>query len=1409
MYHQNPLGHSERKSRPLLLAVNFFPAFFPPNSGGEQRSYHVLRALSELYNVVSITPTYPGTRDEIVQFTATFKELRFTKTRVYQQWGAEFQKSKLGIGGADIAMALSAFQHPKLIAALEQYWSEAEFVLVQHPCAFPAISNLDLTGKRLVYLSHNCEFELASQRLDEGEGHTYLSLVGQLEYRLCHKADHIAVVSSADQAKMRALYGLPRSKFVLVPNGSAPRFREQATLPAGPSTDSASALFIGSNWPPNVEAARYIVTDLAPLLSDISFSIVGNVCRALNGIPLPPNVILHYELGDKAIASLMQKTHVGLNPMISGGGSNVKVADYLAHGLRVVTTAVGARGFSTGLPNIHIAELTRMPTMLAEYASKAPDAEERMRWIKESEYLWNWTTIVNALVDRLQSPLTENGNEDRIIAVFNEFPVTGTSNGGESRIFGLYQAARVDELFVILSFGRKRFAIDLLTDNLICLEIPCTSHQLSAAAKSSSGSYSSVNDIIIPQLVDTNPLWLATAERILAHAQGLVFSHPFMWSTYEYLVAKLPVAHDSHNVETQLKREALETHPRREELINEVERQEHHVVAASEFIAACSESDAEVFRKYGGQNVLVAENGVSMGDNGSFDISTAIAVEGGFGSATFYDRNVYFAQEFDAFSDFEFIAVAYRCLCKREPETDDLKWASSLRAGQSWKAKLLSELMASSENKRRVFVLGARRRAGHPEKIAVFMGSGHRPNLTAAEFIASSVAPHLLDVQFLIIGQVAQSMDPTLTGPNVFCVGFVASAMKSALLSNADVGLNPMIGGGGSNLKIPDYLAHGLPIVSSTFGQRGFSLGEAEGLFAVPLSEFVGGIAKVIASFDAVPFDASRALEIIRTNYAWNCISEKFLHELRRAFSGSQPGLLILCEGSGFLRQNSLSDAGQLVSYWAEIGAIREVILQTFPLKASLASEIKAKLPSKLPRVSLTVRDREMTFTNSGQVLHDRVKRYQLDVIQTAASDEEVLAACERVAFTVPTIISGAGNIADADVHWSFVTDDLIVALPAETLAFEVHGLAHGLTQITVSTIDGQECTTYQADRRFSLRYETNATCLRISTKLLDPQSDIGSKIHIQVYRLSADVGSVLIEANLWCNSAEVLRQLGLPSHRTHFVLGHPLPAVSQELEILLADRALHARAVLAFGGHEFQKAVNAIVKAIAPETTIFGSDGSNLVPLDNAGTQCSIAWPISDIEIGVAKNRKERKYLAGRYIKPLSVVLLAEEFNGEISCFSRRLANAIATRFEGRELAIVCVGEIDREQAAAADNTPSLKFVSPDSAKAMLSILGESSLVIVRGCALSFGRVPALLKLLGISGTVWRTGEQFARDPFEELDAICTVEEVIERLWQGPPLPAHHFDFGTFPAAAVESVNAATVVHQPISEKTALIAKS
>ncbi|RPJ46856.1 MAG: glycosyltransferase, partial [Candidatus Latescibacterota bacterium] len=124
---------------------------------------------------------------------------------------------------------------------------------------------------------------------------------------------------------------------------------------------------------------------------------------------------------------------------------------------------------------------------------------------------------------------------------------------------------------------------------------------------------------------------------------------------------------------------------------------------------------------------------------------------------------------------------------------------------------------ASAEEKRE-----ARRALRLPEnaRIALFSGSDVGPNRDALESILRMIAPKAEPGVFVVAaGSVgrryagAGSDRVLITGPVPDIVPYFRAA---------DVGLNPIRYGSGSNIKVLQYLGSGLPVVSTDFGMRGF-----------------------------------------------------------------------------------------------------------------------------------------------------------------------------------------------------------------------------------------------------------------------------------------------------------------------------------------------------------------------------------------------------------------------------------------------------------------------------------------------------------------------------------------------------------------------------------------------------------
>jgi glycosyltransferase involved in cell wall biosynthesis len=120
----------------------------------------------------------------------------------------------------------------------------------------------------------------------------------------------------------------------------------------------------------------------------------------------------------------------------------------------------------------------------------------------------------------------------------------------------------------------------------------------------------------------------------------------------------------------------------------------------------------------------------------------------------------------------------------------------------------------------------ARHRLGlGDERALLFVGSDVAHNRIAVEQLLRHVAPRLgeLGARLLLVGGVSAALAGPAAragGERVRCLGVIGE-LRAALWA-ADVALHPVTTGAGSNVKLPAYLAAGLPVVSTPFGTRGF-----------------------------------------------------------------------------------------------------------------------------------------------------------------------------------------------------------------------------------------------------------------------------------------------------------------------------------------------------------------------------------------------------------------------------------------------------------------------------------------------------------------------------------------------------------------------------------------------------------
>jgi glycosyltransferase involved in cell wall biosynthesis len=156
---------------------------------------------------------------------------------------------------------------------------------------------------------------------------------------------------------------------------------------------------------------------------------------------------------------------------------------------------------------------------------------------------------------------------------------------------------------------------------------------------------------------------------------------------------------------------------------------------------------------------------------------------------------------------------------------------------------------------------------------ALFLGSWHEPNLLAVRDILAA-AEALPEVRFLVVGSAGAAFADAPVPGNVDLCGVVEARFVRSVLGLADVALNPMRTGSGTNLKMLDYALAGIPVLSTAFGARGLGLEPERDYAAFDPDGLAPALAALLAEDPAaVAARADRAHAAIRDRFTWDAIA--------------------------------------------------------------------------------------------------------------------------------------------------------------------------------------------------------------------------------------------------------------------------------------------------------------------------------------------------------------------------------------------------------------------------------------------------------------------------------------------------------------------------------------------------------
>lgn len=354
--HGAPAGAA---GRPKVVVTSTF-AINPPRGGGQLRCYHLYGALARHVDVEVVCLVDARAAPSSQEILPGLTETVVPASPAHSALGSALSE-EAGLPVTDIVAGTHIARSPAYLAALGAAADGADVVLLAHPYLLPAVEAVCARLPRL-YDAHNLEAELKAAVLPATVlGRRLRRDVEAVEGRAVSASAAVTVCSAAEAAAFLALYGGPPERFTVIPNGTDTarvpvsaeqraeagrrwRRRFNAQRPGLPATEHL-AVFFGSWHPPNLDAAELII-DAAAALPHAAFLLGGSHGEAFRHRALPANVVLAGIVGDRAKHALLDAADVALNPMRLGAGTNLKIIEYLANGVPVVSTPFGARGLA-------------------------------------------------------------------------------------------------------------------------------------------------------------------------------------------------------------------------------------------------------------------------------------------------------------------------------------------------------------------------------------------------------------------------------------------------------------------------------------------------------------------------------------------------------------------------------------------------------------------------------------------------------------------------------------------------------------------------------------------------------------------------------------------------------------------------------------------------------------------------------------------------------------------------------------------------------------------------------------------------------------------------------------------------------------------------------------------------------
>lgn len=379
---------------------------FPPITGAQSRTYHLLRGLSAEHDVTLVGFSWDSQESPVT--------CSFPVEVICVPWAPSESYRKMHESSPSVSQA--AYRHlayesdePWFVsyynsAAMESLLAELmsrpfDLILIEHSFMARFLPFLRPDVPKVLDM-HNVHTLMAWRRAQEKSGNDKDDAVKEFERTQSYERTVCSAcqlcLCCSDQDAEAARHFLNIEHLRVIPNGVDTTAMTAGEAPVMPGY----LLFTGMmNYEPNIEAVRYFVEEILPLIrAEVPYAtlhIAGANPSAEVMALAAEDVYIHASVPD--MRPYFRQACVVVAPLLHGGGTRLKILDAAACGKPIVSTRVGAEGlnFVEGRDLLLADSAQRFAKTVVALLTNPERQAELSQWARRAAEAYDWSGIAS------------------------------------------------------------------------------------------------------------------------------------------------------------------------------------------------------------------------------------------------------------------------------------------------------------------------------------------------------------------------------------------------------------------------------------------------------------------------------------------------------------------------------------------------------------------------------------------------------------------------------------------------------------------------------------------------------------------------------------------------------------------------------------------------------------------------------------------------------------------------------------------------------------------------------------------------------------------------------------------------------------------------------------------------------